>query len=138
MEKFKVEVTTTFHYEDEVEAETPEKVKEIMEEAIFNGDVDAVTDTVDPDTVVTVIPNSNTSKKNGWQIAIDLTGVDANNVPDQNRAMISSPLFETEEEADGFYRSLEIDEKELAEINKGLDIILIHWVDGEVKDTWVY
>lgn len=77
-------------------------------------------------------------KRNGWQIAIDLTGVDENGTPEENLEMIGSPLFETEEEADTWYRTLEITENDLARINKGLDIIMIHWVNGEIEDTYVY
>mgnify|MGYP003308912497 CR=1 FL=1 len=77
-------------------------------------------------------------KRNGWQIAIDLTGVDENGTPEENLEMIGSPLFETEEEADAWYRSLEITGNDLARINKGLDIIMIHWVNGKIEDTYVY
>lgn len=139
MKKFKVEVVTTFYYEDEVEAETPEQAKKEMEEAINSGEVDAVSDTVDPDTVVRVIEDKgDPDKKNGWQVAIDLTGSFEDGTCDQNREMIFSPLFETEEEADGWYRGLDVNEEELREINRGLDIILIHWVNGEIEDSWIY
>lgn len=77
-------------------------------------------------------------KRNGWQIAIDLTGADENGIPEENLEMIGSPLFKTEEEADAWYRALEITENDLARINKGLDIIMIHWVNGEIADTYVY
>lgn len=76
--------------------------------------------------------------RNGWQIAIDLTGTDENGTPEENLEMIGSPLFKTEEEADTWYRTLEITENDLARINKGLDIIMIHWVNGEIEDTYVY
>lgn len=82
--------------------------------------------------------NEEEGGRNGWQIAIDLTGVDENGTPEENLEMISSPLFETEEKADAWYRTLEITENNLARINKGLDIIMIHWVNGEIADTYVY
>ena len=139
MKKFKVKVTTTFYYEEEVEAETPEEAKKEMEEAISSGEVDAVSDTLDPDTVVRVIENKgDPKKKNGWQVAIDLTGAFEDGTCDQNREMIYSPLFETEDEADEWYRALEIKEGELREIDRGLDIILMYWVDDEIKETWLY
>ena len=55
MKQFKVRVTTTFIYEDTVEADTPEEAKKIMEDAIDEGEVDAVSDTDDFDTEVEVV-----------------------------------------------------------------------------------
>ena len=134
MKKFKVEVVTTFYYEDEVEAETPEQAKKEMEEAINNGEVDAVSDTVDPDTVVRVIENEgDPNKKNGWQVAIDLTGDDQ----ESNLAILSSPIYSTEEEAHNWYSSLDFGCYELGDINKGLDIIMIHWVNDQMEDTYL-
>lgn len=139
MKKFKVKVTTTFYYEEEVEAETAWEAKKKMIKAIESGEVDAVTDTVDPDTVVRVIENEgDPKKKNGWQVAIDLTGVFEDGTCDQNREMIYSPLFETEDEANEWYEGLDINEEELREIDRGLDIILILWVDDDIKETWLY
>lgn len=74
-----------------------------------------------------------TGKKNGWQIAIDLTGEDQ----EENLAMISSPVFETEEQADAWYRGLEIYESEISRYGKGLDIIMIHWINDQIKDTYI-
>lgn len=70
--------------------------------------------------------------KNGWQIAIDLTGEDQ----EENIPILSSPVFSTEEQADKWYRTLEID-SELYRIDKGLDIIVIHWVDGQIEDSYL-
>ena len=133
MKKFKVKVTTTFYYEEEVEANTPEEAKEIMEEAISEGEVDAVTDTVDPDTVITVEERPEPGKKNGWQVAIDLTGDDQ----ESNLAILSSPIHSTEEEAYDWYKSLDFGCYELGDINKGLDIIMIHWVNGQMENTYL-
>ena len=133
MEKFKVKVTTTFYYEEEVEAKTPKEAKKIMEEAIFKGEVDAVTDTMDPDTVVTVEEHPEPDKKNGWQVAIDLTGDDQ----ESNLAILSSPIHSTEEEAYNWYASLDFGCYELGDINKGLDIIMIHWVNDQMENTYL-
>lgn len=133
MKKFKVKVTTTFYYEEEVEAKTAEEAKKKMEEAIFKGEVDAVTDTVDPDTVVTVEECPEPDKKNGWQIAIDLTGDDQ----ESNLAILSSPIHSTEEEARNWYDSLDSGCYELGDINKGLDIIMIQWVNDQIENTYL-
>lgn len=133
MKKFKVKVTTTFYYEEEVETNTSEEAKKIMEEAIFKGEVDAVTDTADPDTVVTVEECPEPDKKNGWQVAIDLTGDDQ----ESNLAILSSPIYSTEEEAYSWYTSLDFGCCELGNINKGLDIIMIHWVNDQMENTYL-
>lgn len=133
MEKFKVKVTTTFYYEEEVEANTPEEAKKIMEEAIFKGEVDAVTDTVDPDTIITVEECPEPDKKNGWQVAIDLTGDDQ----ESNLAILSSPVYSTEGGARNWYDSLDFGCYELGDINKGLDVIMIHWVKGQMEETYL-
>lgn len=73
------------------------------------------------------------TSKNGWQVSIDLTGDDQ----EENISILSSPIFSTEEQADNWYRSLEIDSSDLQRINKGLDIIMIHWVDGRIDNTYI-
>ena len=143
-----LKITTTFVTYKDYEVEGDLTDKEILEQANSDGDfLEDVLDTLDIDTVVEFDEEEHKysspfdeeeGKRNGWQIAIDLTGVDENGTPEENLEMIGSPLFETEEEADTWYRSLEITENDLARINKGLDIIMIHWVNGEIADTYVY
>lgn len=133
MQNFKIKIATTFYYEEWVEAETPEEAKKKMEEAVAIGDVDAVTNTVDPDTVITVEECPEPDKKNGWQVAVDLTGDDQ----ESNLAILSSPIHSTEEEAYNWYNSLDFRCYELGGINKGLDIIMIHWVNDQAENTYL-
>lgn len=136
MKTFTVKVTTTFYYEEEVEANTPEEAKEIMEAAIDEGEVDAVSDTDDFETEVEVVTEEECpepDKKNGWQVAIDLTGDDQ----ESNLAILSSPIHSTEEEAYNWYKSLDFGCYELGDINKGLDIIMIQWVSDQIENTYL-
>ena len=71
-------------------------------------------------------------EKNGWQIAIDLTGDDQ----EENISLLHSPIFSTGKEADTWYRSLDIS-NDVQRINKGIDIIMIHWVNDRVEDTYI-
>lgn len=71
--------------------------------------------------------------KNGWQICIDLTGEDQ----EENLAMLGSPIFETEEEADNWYRGLEIDESEIQRYGKGLDLIMVQWINDEITESYI-
>ena len=71
--------------------------------------------------------------KNGWQVCIDLTGDDQ----EENLAMLGSPVFATEEEADTWYRGLEVETSDLQRYGKGLDFIMVHWINDEVADTYV-
>ena len=70
--------------------------------------------------------------KNGWQIAIDLTGNDQ----EENISLFYSPIFSTERKADIWYRSLNIS-NDVQRINKGIDVIMIHWVNDKIKDTYI-
>ena len=49
-----MKVITTFRYEEEVEASSEEEARNIIEEAINNGDLDAVSETDDFDTEIEV------------------------------------------------------------------------------------
>ena len=71
--------------------------------------------------------------KNGWQVCIDLTGDDQ----EENLAMIGSPIFKTEEEADTWYRGLEVDESEIHYIGKGLDFIMVEWKNNEIVESYI-
>lgn len=65
--KYKVKVVTTFVYEDEVEAESAEEAKKIMEAAIDEGEVDAVSDTDDFETEVTVEGEVKDTSFTSWE-----------------------------------------------------------------------
>ena len=69
--------------------------------------------------------------KNGWQVAIDIfyTGLF-----DENRNVVNSPVFETEEQADAWYRKLDFSETEFAD---NLDVIMLHWVNNEIEDSYI-
>ena len=71
--------------------------------------------------------------KTGWQIAIDLTGEDQ----EENIPFIYSQVFKTEQQADNWYRKLEDVGSELYRYNKGVDVIMIHWVNGSIEDTYL-
>lgn len=65
---------------------------------------------------------------NGWQVAIDLT-----HEKEENKNIVNSPLFRTEEKADKWYRSLDFSTCELS----NLDIIMLHYKDGNIDDTYL-
>lgn len=69
--------------------------------------------------------------KNGWQVAIDMFyfGQD-----EENHNVLNSHIYETEQEADAWYRSLDFSETEYAD---NLDIIMIHWVNGQIENTYI-
>lgn len=67
-----------------------------------------------------------------WQVTLDLTGDDQ----EENLSLLFSPLFDTEEEADGWYRSLSIS-NDVKRINKGIDAIMIYWVNGRMEDAYL-
>ena len=65
---------------------------------------------------------------NGFQVAIDLTHEN-----EENRNLFNSPCFKTEEQADNWYRKLDFSGNEV----KDLDIIMIHWKNGLIEDTYL-
>jgi len=66
-------------------------------------------------------------EKYTWAIAIDLT-----EVGEENIALIESPRFNTEEEADQWYRQLKV-------YYANLDIIMIKYDENDnIEDTYVY
>jgi len=66
--------------------------------------------------------------RNGWQVAIDLTDLE-----ECNQNILNSPLFATEEEADAWYRSLDMTENEV----RNLDFIMVHYEDDKIVDTYI-
>lgn len=65
--KYKVKVTTVFVYEEDVEAESSEEAKKIMEAAIDEGTVDAVSDTDNFETSVEVVGEVKDKEFTSWE-----------------------------------------------------------------------
>ena len=126
LKTYEVKVTTTFVAYEEVEAKSPEAARSIVERAVEDGE--DYTDTDDFETIVEVV-----DPKDGWQVAIDLTGEDQ----ESNIAILSSPVFPTEGEALEWYEGLDFSLCEVRTIDKGLDIIMMHLVDGKPVDTYL-
>lgn len=66
--------------------------------------------------------------KNGWQVAIDLCYKN-----EENQNILNSPLFETEEQADNWYRTLDFSTQETF----NLDIIMVHYVNSKIENTYI-
>jgi len=64
--------------------------------------------------------------RNGWQVAIDMT-----EDGEENINIINSKIFETEEQADDWYRHIDSD------CYPNLDFIMIHWINDEIEDTYL-
>ena len=71
---------------------------------------------------------------NGWQVSIEVFFECSD---EENKNIVSSPLFNTEAEADAWYRALDFSftNKAYAE---HLDIIMVHYVDNKIEDTYVF
>ena len=72
-------------------------------------------------------------KRNGWQISIELFYECSDK---ENRNVLSSPLFDSEEKADKWYQDLDFSftDKDYAE---HMDIIMIHYVNDIIEDSYI-
>lgn len=69
-----------------------------------------------------------------YKIAIDL----CSNAFEENLSFLYSPAFNSLEEADKWYRGLELNETELSKHDLGVDVIMCVYENNALVETYLY